>query len=265
MLDAMFRWWCIQFSAQMPYANATVQPNADCPPEQEPRMTDPHLPGDPPIPLILRRSAQSKRISLRISQLDGRVTLTMPKRLATREAMDFARSKEGWIRKHLDARGEDVIVGEGAQVPLAGKTYPIRAGAGRRVEITSDGIFVPGPPEQIGKRLSAHLKALARNRLAAASDEYATRLGRSYNRLSLRDTRSRWGSCTSDGGLMYSWRLIMAPPEVLEYVAAHEVAHLAQMNHSAAFWAGVTQIYGDYAAPRGWLRTHGSDLHRYKF
>lgn len=228
-------------------------------------MSDPHLPGDPPIPLILRRSAQAKRISLRISQLDGRVTLTMPKRLAEREALDFARSKEAWIRKHLDARGEDVMIGEGAELPLGGRMYPVLAGTGRRVQITPEGIFVPGPPERVGKRLSAHLKELARDRLAGASDDYAARLGRSYTRLSLRDTRSRWGSCTSDGGLMYSWRLVMAPPEVLDYVAAHEVAHLAEMNHSAAFWAEVTRIYGDYAAARGWLRTHGSTLHRYKF
>jgi predicted metal-dependent hydrolase len=228
-------------------------------------MSDPHLPGDPPIPLILRRSAQAKRISLRISQLDGRVTLTMPKRLVEREAMDFARSKEAWIRKHLDARGEDVMIGEGAELPLSGRMYPVLAGTGRRVQITPDGIFVPGPPERMGKRLSAHLKELARDRLAGASDDYAARLGRGYTRLSLRDTRSRWGSCTSDGGLMYSWRLVMAPPEVLDYVAAHEVAHLAEMNHSAAFWAEVTRIYGDYSAARGWLRTHGSTLHRYKF
>ncbi|MEH6520285.1 M48 family metallopeptidase [Sulfitobacter sp.] len=228
-------------------------------------MSDPHLPGDPPIPLILRRSAQAKRISLRISQLDGRVTLTMPKRLVEREAMDFARSKEAWIRKHLGARGEDVMIGEGAELPLSGRMYPVLAGTGRRVKITPDGIFVPGPPERMGKRLSAHLKELARDRLAGASDDYAARLGRGYTRLSLRDTRSRWGSCTSDGGLMYSWRLVMAPPEVLDYVAAHEVAHLAEMNHSAAFWAEVTRIYGDYSAARSWLRTHGSTLHRYKF
>ena len=228
-------------------------------------MSDPHLPGDPPIPLILRRSAQAKRISLRISQLDGRVTLTMPKRLAEREAMDFARSKEGWIRKHLEARGEDAAVGIGSEIPLGGNMYPVLAGTGRRVQITPEGIFVPGPVERVGKRLGAHLKEIARDRLAGASDDYAARLGRSYNRLSLRDTRSRWGSCTSDGGLMYSWRLIMAPPEVLDYVAAHEVAHLAQMNHSQAFWDEVTRIYGDYAVARGWLRRHGSTLHRYKF
>ncbi len=228
-------------------------------------MSNPHLPGDPPIPLILRRSAQAKRISLRISQLDGRVTLTLPKRLAEHEAMDFARSKEGWIRKHLSARGVDIVVGVGAEVPLGGRLYTLQAGTGRRVQITPDGIFVPGPPERMGKRLCAHLKELARDRLAGASDDYAARLGRSYTRLSMRDTRSRWGSCTSDGGLMYSWRLIMAPPEVLDYVAAHEVAHLSEMNHSAAFWAEVTRIYGDYGEARGWLRSHGSTLHRYKF
>lgn len=234
-------------------------------PRREHRMSDPHLPGDPPIPLLLRRSAQAKRISLRISQLDGRVTLTMPKRLAEREALDFARSKEAWIRKHLDARGDDVLVGIGAELPLGGRVYTVQSGSGRRVQISADGIFVPGPPERAGKRLSAHLKELARDRLAGASDDYAALLGRSYERLSLRDTRSRWGSCTSDGGLMYSWRLIMAPPAVLDYVAAHEVAHLAQMNHSPAFWAEVTKIYGDYAAPRNWLRANGSTLHRYKF
>lgn len=228
-------------------------------------MSHPHLPGDPPIPLLLRRSAQAKRISLRISQLDGRVTLTLPKRLAEREALDFARSKEGWIRKHLAARGADVVVGLGAEVMLGGRALPVRAGTGRRVEITPEAVHVPGPAARVGPKLGAYLKEVARDRLAGASDDYAAVLGRSYTRLSLRDTRSRWGSCTSDGGLMYSWRLIMAPPEVLDYVAAHEVAHLAQMNHSAAFWAEVTRIYGDYSAPRQWLRDHGGTLHRYKF
>jgi len=236
----------------------------------DPKRTGPHLPdhhlaGDPPIPLILRRSAQARRISLRISQLDGRVTLTLPKRLDTAQALDFARSKEDWIRKHLEARGEDVVVGHGVRLPLGGRMYRVEQGTGRSVQITPDGIFVPGPAERAGARLGAHLRALARDRLAGASDDYAALLGRPYARISLRDTRSRWGSCTSDGGLMYSWRLIMAPPEVLDYVAAHEVAHLQEMNHSAAFWAQVTRIYGDYAAPRRWLRRHGSTLHRYKF
>ncbi|MEP5728927.1 MAG: SprT family zinc-dependent metalloprotease [Sulfitobacter sp.] len=228
-------------------------------------MSDTYLPGEPPIPLILRRSAQAKRISLRISQLDGRVTLTMPKRLAEREALAFAVSKEAWIRKHLDARGEDVDVALGTQVPVGGQMLHVVPGQGRKVQIGADEIAVPGPAERVGKRLGAYLKEVARDRLAGACDDYAAVLGRSYSRITMRDTRSRWGSCTSDGALMFSWRLIMTPPEVLDYVAAHEVAHLAEMNHSAAFWNGVERIYGPYKEPRQWLRTQGNALHRYRF
>ena len=228
-------------------------------------MSDPVLPGDPPIPLILRRSARAKRISLRISQLDGRVTLTLPRRLAEREALEFARSKEVWIRKHLDARGADVPVGLGVELPVGGQLLQVVAGRGRRVQIGAGAIAVPGAQDRIGVRLAAHLKQLARDRLAGACDDYAARLGKGYSRISMRDTRSRWGSCTSDGGLMFSWRLIMTPPEVLDYVAAHEVAHLAQMNHSPDFWAEVERIYGNYGPPRRWLRAHGGDLHRYRF
>ncbi|MEM9577262.1 MAG: SprT family zinc-dependent metalloprotease [Pseudomonadota bacterium] len=228
-------------------------------------MTEMLLPGDPPIPLVVRRSARARRISLRISQLDGRVTLTLPRRVPEREALTFAREKERWIRKHLSAREEDVEIALGARLPIGGILHEVVPGQGRRVTFEEGCVCVPGAPERIGKRLGAHLRHLARARLAAASDHYARKLGRDYSAITLRDTRSRWGSCTAQGRLMYSWRLILAPPEVLEYVAAHEVAHLAQMNHSPAFWQEVERIYGDYAHPRAWLRREGSGLHRYRF
>ncbi len=228
-------------------------------------MNDPTLPGDPPIPLVLRRSARARRISLRISQLDGRVTLTLPRRVPEREALAFAREKEAWIRLHLDAREADVTVSLGAVVPIAGKAYEVAQGNGRKVLFEQDRVLVPGAPDRTGKRLAGHLKAIARERLAAASDRYAGKLGKPYQAITLRDTRSRWGSCTAQGRLMFSWRLILAPPEVLDYVAAHEVAHLAQMNHSPAFWAEVARIHGDYREPRAWLRREGSGLHRYRF
>lgn len=228
-------------------------------------MSGPVLPGHPPIPLVLRRSAQARRISLRISQLDGRVTLTLPKRLPEREALDFAREKETWIRKHLAARHADVEIGLGVDLPIGGRLHQVVAGAGRQVVFGNGTVAVPGDEARVAARLAGHLKQIARGRLAEASDRYAQRLGRPYTRLTLRDTRSRWGSCTQDGGLMYSWRLILAPPDVLDYVAAHEVAHLAEMNHSPAFWAVVRQLFGDYDGPRRWLRANGSDLHRYRF
>ncbi len=226
-------------------------------------MSAHHLPGDPPVPLILRRSARARRISLRVSSLDGRVTLTLPKNLPEREALAFAAEKESWIRGHLQRRPETVDVAHGVLLPIAGRDLRIVAGQGRGVRIAGDEILVGG--DRPAKSLERFLKELARDRLVGASDDYAQRLGRPFARVVLRDTRSRWGSCSSGGALMYSWRLILAPPEVLRYVAAHEVAHLQEMNHSAAFWTLVEQLYGDYRAPRDWLRKNGSHLHRYRF
>jgi predicted metal-dependent hydrolase len=222
-----------------------------------------HLPGNPPVPLVLRRSARAKRISLRISALDGRVTLTLPTRLPAREALAFAAEKEDWIRDHLARHPEVVEVGFGSEITVEGRLRLVVPGEARGVRLGQDEIAVGG--KSPARSLERYLKELARDRLAAASDHYAAQVGRSYEKLSLRDTRSRWGSCSSAGTLMYSWRLILAPPEVLAYVAAHEVAHLVEMNHSADFWAVVAQLYGDSSEQRHWLRAEGGALHRYRF
>jgi len=226
-------------------------------------MADHILPGMPPIPLVLRRSGRARRISLRISQLDGRVTLTLPKGVRDGEALDFARSKAAWIRDHLGRRRDDVLIEQGAILPIEGTDCRIVPAGKRRVVLHPGEIAVPDGP--VGPRLQSWLRVMARDRLATAADHYAGLLGQSYARITLRDTRSRWGSCSSQKGLMFSWRLVLAPPEVLRYVAAHEVAHLVEMNHSPAFWTNVEQIYGAYAAPRRWLRENGTELHRYRF
>ncbi|APG45898.1 M48 family metallopeptidase [Phaeobacter porticola] len=230
-------------------------------------MADHHLPGNPPVPLTLRRSARARRISLRISGLDGRVTLTLPSRVPDREALAFAREKESWIREHLSKHPDSIAVDYGCVLPIDGRPRQVVAGPGRRVLLEARSLIVPGAEKGAnpGRRIQRYLQELARDRLAGASDGYAAVLGRSYSRISLRDTRSRWGSCSSDGALMYSWRLILAPPEVLRYVAAHEVAHLAEMNHSPAFWAVVQQLYGNYDGARDWLRREGNHLHRFRF
>lgn len=221
--------------------------------------------GEPPVAFLLRRSAQARRMSLRVSGLDGRVTLTIPRSASLSEALAFADEKSDWLRARLRESPDHVAVGHGSTIPFEGRMTHVLQGAGRGIRHEAAGLRVPGPAVSAGARLQAWLKARARERLAAASDHYAARLGRGYTRLSLRDTRSRWGSCSAGGALMYSWRLILAPPEVLEYVAAHEVAHLAQMNHSPAFWAEVARLCPGHAAPRRWLRQHGADLHRYRF
>ncbi|MBI1218487.1 MAG: DUF45 domain-containing protein [Rhodobacteraceae bacterium] len=223
------------------------------------------LPGSPPLAITLRRSARARRFSLRVSRVDGRVTLSLPPWAREAEALAFAREKEGWIRAALARMPAGRAVVMGGTVLVEGVEVAIRPGTGRAPRIEAGALVVPGDADRAAARVAAYLKVLARARLQAACDRHAGALGRPYTRLTLRDTRSRWGSCAPDGALMFSWRLVMAPPEVLDYVAAHEVAHLAEMNHSPAFWAVVARLLPGYAAPRAWLKRNGHDLHAVSF
>lgn len=222
------------------------------------------LEGNPPIDVTMRRSGRARRLSLRVSRLDGRVTLTMPSFAPEREGISFLKSREAWLRRHLAEVAAPLVVTPGVAVPFEGQELTVETAPTRRAHIANGAIIVPerGAP---GPQVKALFKVVARNALATASDRYAAQLGRSYTRLTLRDTRSRWGSCTQAGALMYSWRLIMAPPAVLNYVAAHEVAHLIEMNHSQAFWKVVAGLDPRYQTHRQWLRDHGDLLHRVIF
>lgn len=225
------------------------------------------LPGSPPVEVHLKRSARARRFSLRVSRLDGKVTLSMPLRAREGEALAFLKGHEGWLRETLQAMPESTLrpVGLGSLLAVEGRELLLSPGTGRVIRLEDDRLLIPGDPATAGARVAAWLKVLARDRLARASTHYAGLVSRRYTTLALRDTRSRWGSCTPDGRLMYSWRLIMAPPAVLDYVAAHEVAHLVELNHSAAYWAVVDRIYPGWQAQRAWLRAHGQTLHRLRF
>ncbi|MDA8586701.1 M48 family metallopeptidase [Rhodobacteraceae bacterium] len=215
------------------------------------------------VPVDMRRSARARRISLRVSTLDGRVTLTVPKHVSAEVALEFAEEKSDWIARALEKQSPAVPIVMGSQIPVEGRPHLIVAGKGRTARITDD--VIEAPTTRVGASVQALLKARARARLVAASDRYAAALGRDYGRITMRDTRSRWGSCSHDGNLMYSWRLILAPLEVLDYVAAHEVAHLAHMDHSKNFWNAVEGLCPGYKAPRNWLRREGTSLHSYRF
>jgi len=224
------------------------------------------LEGPPVVEVALRQSARAKRLSLRVSGLDGRVSLTVPKGVRQREAETFLAEKEAWLRSALARNPDTVSIKVDEEVLFQGALHRITPAPVRAVRIDAGSLLVPqGAPDRAATRVQAFLKLQARQRLQAATDHYCGKLGARHGRITLRDTRSRWGSCSAAGNLNYSWRLIMAPPDVLTYVAAHEVAHLVEMNHSQAFWSVVTRLYGPYKAQRGWLRTHGAQLHRYRF
>ena len=226
-------------------------------------MSGPIFIGSPPIEVRIKRNARAKRFTLRLSRTDGKATLTLPTRASLREAEGFATRQEGWLRAQIAKLPERAALLDGGRLPFRGADLEIATTTGRSIRVEGGKILVGG--KHSGARLQAFVKTEARNALYPAVEKYAAQIDRPFNRITLRDTRSRWGSCSAEGNLMFSWRLVMAPPVVLDYVAAHEVAHLAEMNHSRAFWDVVENLMPDYQNHRHWLREHGAKLHAVKF
>ncbi|GAB1378278.1 M48 family metallopeptidase [Pararhodobacter aggregans] len=221
------------------------------------------LPGDPPLAVRLRRSARARRVSLKVSRLDGAVTLTLPARAPLRGALDFLEERRDWLSAAVAGLEGPLAVAPGLVLPVEGQGLTLTPAAVRAARIEGEALLVPaGRPAAAAL---AFLKLRARDRLAQRVARHSAALGRPAGKLTLRDTRSRWGSCTASGDLMFNWRLILAPPPILDYVAAHEVAHLAQMNHSPAFWAEVARLFPAHREARRWLKAEGAALHRYRF
>lgn len=214
--------------------------------------------------ITCRRSARARRMTLRVPRDGGPVVLTLPAHVALSVGAAFAESKSGWLMQAAERRPAPSVVRHGAVLPIEGAPLALTPAAVRTAQVAGDALLVPAS-RPAGPVVQAFLKHLAMARLRAACDRHAGALGRPYHAIVLRDTRSRWGSCTSDGRLMFSWRLAMAPPAVLDYVAAHEVAHLRHMDHSPRFWAAVAGLMPDYQRHRDWLRRHGADLMAWQF
>lgn len=218
----------------------------------------------------LRRHRRARRYTLRIHPSDREAILTMPPRGTLADAKEFAQRHGAWIAARLGRLPKAAPFQPGTVVPLRGVAHKIVHRAGVRgtvwVETRDSGekiICVAGEAEHIERRVHDFLKREARNDLHKASQHYAATLNVKVRRLSIRDQSSRWGSCTSAGSLSFSWRLILAPPHVLDYLAAHEVAHLVEMNHSVRFWKVVGKVCSATERAKTWLDTHGNDLHRY--
>jgi predicted metal-dependent hydrolase len=226
-------------------------------------------------PVRVQRNRRARRYTLRIQSASREVVLTMPLRGSLIQARDFAQRHGAWIAARLMRLPQPVAFEPGAVVPLRGELHRIVHRPGRRGTVwTENGaqsgglsgerlICVAGAQEHLARRLRDFLKREARRDLDAATRAAAQRLGVTVKRIAVRDQASRWGSCSSSCVLSYSWRLILAPPFVLNYLAAHEVAHLVEMNHSAAFWRVVKTLDPDMARAKAWIAAQGSDLHRY--
>jgi predicted metal-dependent hydrolase len=219
--------------------------------------------------IALRRRPTARRITLRVSAATGEVVITLPSRTAVSAAQRFAVSHAGWIAARLARVPARVAFEPGACVPLRGEPHRLvlrgtRAGLIRVEREEGEPVLsVSCEASHLPRRVRDYLTREARRDLAEAVDRYVPALGQRPARLTLRDTRSRWGSCTARGELNFSWRLILAPPLVLDYLVAHEMSHLREMNHSDRFWRILREICPNVDAAEAWLKRNGTSLHRY--
>lgn len=215
--------------------------------------------------VAVRVSQRAKNYRLSIPHAGGPV-LTVPRYGSWKDAQDFLDRQLDWLSARLKRAAKPVTFKAGARIPLRGVEHRIVATGrirGRIEAYEQDGVTflaVPGEPEHRARRLTDWLKAEAHRDLARRVAIHAKRLGVEVKSISMRSQTTRWGSCSTAGRLNFNWRLVMAPPYVLDYVAAHEVAHLVEMNHSQAFWDTVSRTLPSMERGRAWLTAHGRQL-----
>lgn len=210
-------------------------------------------------------SARARRLTLRLDPRDGHLRATVPLDTPELAVRRFLARQAGWMAARRRRQPQPVPFVPGAVVPLRGVEHVIRhqPDARRGVHAEPGILTIGGPAAFLARRLLTWLKAEARAALTPRVAAACARLGVATPAIAVRDPGTRWGSCSVRSGLSFSWRLILAPEWVLDYVVAHEVAHLREMNHSPRFWAVCAQLTDDINAPRAWLKTHGARLHRY--
>lgn len=217
------------------------------------------------VPLAWSRHHNARRMTLRYDAQRRQVKLTVPPRAPLGLAAAFLREKEAWLSAQLRRHPPTVPFADGTVLPILGRTVTLRhAEALRgRVELHGDILTVACPAASLPKRVEDWLKAHVREAILEEATRMAAQAGLKFRRVSVRDTASRWGSCSHEGNLSFCWRLVFAPRPILSYLIAHEVAHLREMNHSPAFWQEVAKLHPAYKQSRKWLTDNAGELHRY--
>ena len=219
-----------------------------------------------PVRVGLNWNRRARRYTLRLAGAVREPVLTIPARGSLAEALGFLHRHVGWLKARLTALPVALPLADGALVPLRGEMLRVAHRPGRgivRVSREADGalLVVHGDAAHLPRRIADFLKREARHDFEAATARHAKALGVSVKAIRLGDPRSRWGSCSSSGTIAYSWRVVMAPPPILDYLVAHEVAHLREMNHSPRFWTLVRQQCEGMDEAKAWLSRHGAGLH----
>jgi predicted metal-dependent hydrolase len=253
-----------------------LPPGASRPKRRAPVAAKPKPPLPPPeaitvdhagMPLVVmfERSAKARRVSLRVDQRSGCVRLVAPPRMARETALGFARAQAAWIHGRTLRQSPPVPFVDGAVIPLFDTPHVVRHRPDRRgtVWLEDGALHVAGRAEHLSRRLHDWLADELRARVSPLAHAKAASIDRKVARITVRDTATQWGSCARAGGLSFSTRLVFGPPRIVDYVVAHEVAHLVHANHGPQFWALTAKLTdGDVAACRAWLRRNGERLMR---
>lgn len=217
------------------------------------------------VSLHFKRNVRARRMVLRFDGRTGGLVMTLPRRTGLAEALRFVDKSAGWILRHMGKQVPRKVIADGATLLFRGEMHLLKLTGGRRglVGLSEGVITVPGDPAHAERRVKDFIKKRALADLTEASLRYALAMNARYRTITLRDQKSRWGSCSASGGLSYSWRLILAPGFVLDYVAAHEVAHLCEMNHGSRFWRLVLTHCPHAKQAKAWMKQHARALHSY--
>jgi Predicted metal-dependent hydrolase len=215
------------------------------------------------LPIKMRRNANARRITLRLSRDGAMVQLTLPKRCAEKKAIAFANTQSQWIAKQLQSKPTAQPFVPNMKLEIFGDEFIFKHHASRITVAEGENIYIGGDEEFFARRVEDYIKKEAREKFSEMARELADEIGETISGVSLRDTSSRWGSCSSKKRINLSWRLALAPLSVAHYVIAHEVAHLMHFNHSTEFWELVEQLHPNWQKERDWLRKNGAILHAY--
>ena len=217
------------------------------------------------LPLVCRRNPRARRAQLRVDSARRHVALTLPPGFRSPQAEAFLQRHSGWLASQIASLPAARPFQDGAELAFRGQPYRIchRADLRGAVQVHGNDLHVGGAAEFLSRRVADWLRAQARAELSQAATMLAAGNDLRPRRIAVRELHSRWGSCAANGNLSFAWRLILAPPEVLTYVAAHEVAHLRHANHGPDFWSLVRQMHPAADAARRWLRDRGPTLFAY--
>ncbi len=220
--------------------------------------------GEIRLPILIKKHRTSRRLIVRYQPLQKSLSLTLPQAVSIKQGLHFINEKQQWILRQMEQYSAAGTFYDGQIIPILGQDVRLEHIGGRGFVSEGEGVLqAHGDIEFMARRVQKWLIQKARTEIILLTEIFTARLAVKAGNITLRDTSSRWGSCSHDGNLSFSWRLVFAPYEVLSYVVAHEVAHIREHNHSVKFWALVEQLHPEFKSAQIWLKKHGKSLYVY--